>query len=50
MKLPRKRTMDAMDDIDTIEEVEEAEAVLSVGRQFRDRTNPFDFYDDAMSI
>ena len=35
-----------MEFIELIEEVEAAEAVLPIGRVIRDRTNPFDAYDD----
>ena len=39
--------MDDLDDLETIEEIEEVEAVFGLERVFRDRTNPFDVYNDA---
>ena len=35
-----------MEFIELIEEMEATEAVLQIGHVFRDRTNPFDAYDD----
>ena len=42
--------MDDVEVIEDIEKIEAAEAAWGIERLFRDRTNPFDHYDDDSFI